>query len=55
MRAFSEEEGVALIPGADFDAVKGHDAVRLSFAAGERDVAAAVGRILAFQERHRLG
>ena len=38
-RALLEEEGVALVPGADFDAVSGTRSVRLSFAAGADAVA----------------
>ncbi|WP_077488057.1 aminotransferase class I/II-fold pyridoxal phosphate-dependent enzyme [Sinomonas mesophila] len=48
-RALLEAEGVALVPGTDFDAVHGGRAVRLSFAAGQDAVEAAVGRILRFQ------
>ncbi|HXF03200.1 MAG TPA: aminotransferase class I/II-fold pyridoxal phosphate-dependent enzyme, partial [Arthrobacter sp.] len=48
-RALLEEEGVALVPGADFDAVNGTRSVRLSFAAGADAVAAAVERIIRFQ------
>ncbi|MFD1212192.1 aminotransferase class I/II-fold pyridoxal phosphate-dependent enzyme [Arthrobacter sp. GCM10027362] len=48
-RALLEQEGVALVPGADFDAVNGIRYVRLSFAAGEDAVAAALERILRFQ------
>jgi aspartate/methionine/tyrosine aminotransferase len=48
-RALLEEEGVALVPGADFDAVNGTRSVRLSFAAGAEAVAAAVERIVRFQ------
>ncbi|WP_411838854.1 aminotransferase class I/II-fold pyridoxal phosphate-dependent enzyme [Paenarthrobacter ureafaciens] len=55
-RALLEEEGVALVPGADFDAVSGTRSVRLSFAAGADAVAAAVERIIRFQEnRSREG
>lgn len=50
--ALLEEDGVALTPGDDFDAVHGRQAVRLSFAAGQDAVLAAVDRILAFQRRH---
>lgn len=50
--ALLEEEGVALTPGDDFDAVHGRQAVRLSFAAGPDAVLAAVERILVFQRRH---
>ncbi|WP_372697724.1 aminotransferase class I/II-fold pyridoxal phosphate-dependent enzyme [Arthrobacter sp. JSM 101049] len=47
--ALLEEEGVALVPGADFDGVEGRRAVRLSFAAGREAVAEAVERIVRFQ------
>lgn len=49
-RALLEEEGVAVVPGADFDAVNGTRSVRLSFAAGADAVGAAVERIVRFQE-----
>ena len=49
-RALLEEEGVALVPGADFDAVNGTRSVRLSFAAGADAVATAIERIVRFQE-----
>ena len=44
-----ETEGVALTPGLDFDPVDGGRTVRLSLAAGPETVAAALGRIRAFQ------
>nr|WP_081608627.1 aminotransferase class I/II-fold pyridoxal phosphate-dependent enzyme [Arthrobacter crystallopoietes] len=50
-RALLEEEGVALVPGSDFDAVNGRRSVRLSFAAGKDAVAEAVERIVRFQQR----
>jgi aspartate/methionine/tyrosine aminotransferase len=50
-RALLEQEGVALVPGADFDAVNGTRSVRLSFAAGAAAVAGAVERIIRFQAR----
>ena len=43
------ETGVALTPGTDFDGVRGHDWVRLSFAAAPEVVAEAVDRIVAWQ------
>ena len=43
------ETGVALTPGTDFDAVRGKDWVRLSFAAAPEVVAEAVDRIVAWQ------
>jgi aspartate/methionine/tyrosine aminotransferase len=49
-RALLEQEGVALVPGSDFDAVRGSRSVRLSFAAGREAVAEAVERIIRFQE-----
>ncbi|QTG82899.1 pyridoxal phosphate-dependent aminotransferase [Arthrobacter crystallopoietes] len=49
-RALLEQEGVALVPGSDFDAVNGRRSVRLSFAAGREAVAEAVERIIHFQE-----
>lgn len=48
-RALLEAEGVALVPGTDFDAVHGTRAVRLSFAAGQVAVETAIDRILRFQ------
>lgn len=51
--ALLEEAGVAITPGDDFDAVHGPQSVRLSFAAGERAVADALERIVAWQERVR--
>ncbi|MFD1505553.1 aminotransferase class I/II-fold pyridoxal phosphate-dependent enzyme [Georgenia yuyongxinii] len=51
-RALLEEQGVAVVPGGDFDAVGGGRYVRLSFAAGAEAVTAAVDRIVAFQEAH---
>jgi aspartate/methionine/tyrosine aminotransferase len=48
-RALLEAEGVALVPGTDFDAVHGWRAVRLSFAAGQEAVEKAIERILRFQ------
>ncbi|WP_341359369.1 aminotransferase class I/II-fold pyridoxal phosphate-dependent enzyme [Georgenia sp. M64] len=46
-----EREGVAVVPGTDFDAVHGSRFVRLSFAAGRQNVAEAVERIVRFQAR----
>ncbi|WP_396134574.1 aminotransferase class I/II-fold pyridoxal phosphate-dependent enzyme [Citricoccus sp. I39-566] len=48
--ALMEEAHVALTPGTDFDTAHGEEYVRLSFAAGERDVAEAIERIVAFQQ-----
>lgn len=47
--ALLEAEGVALVPGADFDGEGGRRAVRLSFAAGADAVREAVERIVRFQ------
>ncbi|GAB2468221.1 aminotransferase class I/II-fold pyridoxal phosphate-dependent enzyme [Xylanimonas ulmi] len=44
-----EEADVALTPGADFDAVAGHEWVRLSFAAAPETVTRAADRIAAWQ------
>ncbi len=46
-----DEAGVALTPGTDFDAVEGRNWVRLSFAAAADDVAEAVDRMVAWQQR----
>ena len=43
------EADVAITPGTDFDGVRGHDWVRLSFAAAPDVVARAVDRIVAWQ------
>lgn len=48
--ALLERAHVALTPGTDFDTAHGEEYVRLSFAAGERDVAEAIERIVAFQQ-----
>ncbi|GAA4414965.1 pyridoxal phosphate-dependent aminotransferase [Georgenia halophila] len=48
--ALLEREGVAVVPGADFDAANGGSYVRLSLAAGPEAVTEAVERILRFQE-----
>lgn len=47
--ALLESEGVALVPGADFDGVGGSATVRLSFAAGYDAVCQAMARIERFQ------
>lgn len=47
--ALLSETGVALTPGTDFDTRVGHRTVRISFAAGEDAIAAAIDRIVAFQ------
>ena len=49
--ALLETEGVALVPGVDFDGAHGEGYVRLSFAAGADAVAEAVTRIRRFQDR----
>lgn len=48
-RALLEEQGVALVPGIDFDPTGGDRFVRLSFGAGAEAVTAAIERIRAFQ------
>jgi len=48
--ALLEEHGVALTPGTDFDQRDGGTAVRISLAAGPEAVAAALIRILRFQQ-----
>ena len=45
-----EREGVALVPGVDFDGAHGQGYVRLSFAAGADAVTEAVRRIRRFQQ-----
>lgn len=47
--ALLERAHVALTPGTDFDTARGEQYVRLSFAAGEPDVAEAIERIVDFQ------
>ncbi|MEO6531539.1 MAG: aminotransferase class I/II-fold pyridoxal phosphate-dependent enzyme [Specibacter sp.] len=51
--ALLEGEGVALVPGSDFDGVGGTDTVRLSFAAGFDAVREALARIEKFQRPGR--
>ncbi|WP_081710327.1 aminotransferase class I/II-fold pyridoxal phosphate-dependent enzyme [Arthrobacter sp. 35W] len=51
--ALLEAEGVALVPGGDFDGERGTKAVRLSFAAGRDAVLEAVERIDRFQAAQR--
>ena len=48
-RALLEEQGVALVPGIDFDPTGGAGFVRLSFGAGTQAVTAAIQRIQTFQ------
>lgn len=48
--ALLEAEGVAIVPGDDFDKVNGHSHVRLSFAAGYKSVTDAIERIVRFQD-----
>lgn len=50
-RALLAEQGVALVPGVDFDGVDGGSFVRLSFAAGVDAVARAFERVATFQSR----
>ncbi|WP_454084235.1 pyridoxal phosphate-dependent aminotransferase [Georgenia sp. Marseille-Q6866] len=47
--ALLEREGVAVVPGVDFDGARGHEFVRLSFAAGADAVREAVRRIERFE------
>src|SRR5699024_7977962 len=47
--ALLDVEGVALAPGIDFDPINGHNAVRLSLAAGPDNIAEALVRIRRFQ------
>ena len=47
-RALLEQANVALVPGVDFDPVRGGHTIRLSFAAGEAHIAEALERILRF-------
>lgn len=47
--ALLEAEGVAIVPGSDFDKVDGGRRVRLSFAAGLGPVTEAIERIVRFQ------
>lgn len=47
--ALLEAEGVAIVPGDDFDKTDGHSHVRLSFAAGYQAVTEAIERIVRFQ------
>jgi aspartate/methionine/tyrosine aminotransferase len=48
--ALLDQQGVALTPGTDFDRLDGGTAVRISLAAGPEAVAAALIRILRFQQ-----
>ena len=48
-QALLEEQGVAVVPGVDFDPAGGSRFVRLSFGAGAAAVRAAIERIQAFQ------
>ena len=45
------ELGVATTPGIDFDPVRGHHTVRLSFAGSTADVAEAMERLVAWVRR----
>ncbi len=51
--ALLEEAGVAVVPGTDFDPVKGHEWVRLSLAPGQRAVAEGLERIRSFHAGRR--
>src|SRR5690606_22802231 len=50
--ALLEAEGIAIVPGIDFDKVDGGTQVRLSFAAGLKAVEGAIEGILRFQQAH---
>jgi aspartate/methionine/tyrosine aminotransferase len=52
--ALLDEHGVALTPGTDFDRLDGGTAVRVSLAAGPEAVAAALIRILRFQNEFEM-
>jgi aspartate/methionine/tyrosine aminotransferase len=52
--ALLDQHGVALTPGTDFDRLDGGTAVRISLAAGPEAVAAALIRILRFQQDLRM-
>jgi aspartate/methionine/tyrosine aminotransferase len=52
--ALLNQHGVALTPGTDFDRLDGGAAVRISLAAGPEAVAAALIRILRFQQDLRM-
>lgn len=52
--ALLEAQGVAIVPGVDFDAVDGGRRVRLSFAAGLGQVTEAIERIVRFQNGHSV-
>jgi aspartate/methionine/tyrosine aminotransferase len=45
-RRMLEETGVALTPGTDFDAARGHRALRISYAGSTEDMAEAVQRLI---------
>lgn len=49
--ALLDDAGVALTPGADFDANQGHRTVRISFAAGPDQIGKAIERIVDFHAR----
>jgi len=51
-QALLEQQGVALVPGVDFDGADGGRYVRLSFAAGAAAVSEAFDRIATFQATH---
>lgn len=50
--ALLEAEGIAIVPGNDFDKIAGGTRVRLSFAAGLKAVESAIEGILRFQQTH---
>ena len=57
-RAFAaeilEEAGVAVTPGLDFDAQRGHQALRFSYAGASEDIAEGLARLERFMQ-HRFG
>lgn len=52
-RAMLDQAGVAITPGVDFDPVRGHRFVRLSFAGPSAEVETAARRLCAFVEQLR--
>ena len=50
-RRILDEAGVAVTPGLDFDPVRGHRTLRLSYAASPEDIAEGLDRLAAFMAR----
>jgi len=44
-RRLLDDPGVAIVPGIDFDPVRGHEFIRLSFAGAAHDIEEALRRI----------